>query len=146
MIETLQSIADATKTEVEKLMQIAESKHKQNDYEGALAALDRVKNLDPNFTTAWFYSSLIYYRLEDYERALIECNLAIEGNALNPLDYVHLGYIYQKIPNRQDKTIQSWKKAAELFLNRGDTNNYQKMIQSIDLAMMIPTHLGCCHL
>jgi tetratricopeptide (TPR) repeat protein len=112
-------------------MRLAKIKYQQQDYQGAIAAFDRVIEIDPYSAIAYHQRSFVYYRLEDYDRALADCDRAISYNSEMAVAYANRGFINRSIPDRYSLASSDWRVAAQLFKQKNDLVNYERMMELV---------------
>jgi tetratricopeptide (TPR) repeat protein len=103
-----------------------------NDMQGALADYNQAIALNPKKSEAYNNrGTLKYIKLNDIQGALADYNQAI---ALNPKDsdaYYNRGVLKYTKLNDQSGSIQDFRQAAKLFREQGNTQNYQRSIDTL---------------
>lgn len=64
--------------DIQKLNQKASEYMEAGEYEKAIARLESILDLNPNFPQTYFNLGVAYYQINDYEKALASLNIAIE--------------------------------------------------------------------
>lgn len=112
----------------------ASQKYKQGDFYGALHDFNKVIELDPYLSNAYYNRSLTKIQLEDFEGAIKDCNTVIDLDKNNSLAYSNRCYIKNSLGDYEG-AIQDCNIAIEIdpynmiaFSSRG----YAK-VQSEDL-------------
>jgi tetratricopeptide (TPR) repeat protein len=109
-------------------------------------------NLNPSDISTAFYSSLTYYKLEDYKKVIDLNNAVIEsdpghGNAYNQIGeaYFQLGE-YGKALASFDKAIELYGDRGIYYKNRGNTHNKlgNKELGKSDLKQACELNPGLC--
>lgn len=88
--------------------------------DGALALIEKMKALEPNFPGNYRMESLIYYDRGDYEKALIAADRNLQLDPNNPETFVQLGEIFNRM-NRGGDAIMAFERAVRL--NPESTDN-----------------------
>ncbi len=98
---------------IEVSIKEANNTYKEGNYQTALAEVDAVIELAPNFADAYFVRGLIQEALEDDERAMSAYSQAIELDPEYADAYNNRGLVYQKMGNL-DAAIADWTAALEI--------------------------------
>jgi len=115
------------------------------DYQRALADLDRAIELNPQYTDAYHNRGAIYLDLKDYSRAVVELDRAIELNPKDALAYSNRGIAYRSLKDSQraladlDRAIELDPKDAYAYYYRGRTyyalKDYERTIEDCTRAI-----------
>lgn len=89
--------------------------YQDDDLEGALANFAKTQKILPEDTTAFFYSGIVAYSLEDYDRAIKELNKYAELGGKSPDAYSYIVSIYGGPLGNKEKALQAARNAKTKF-------------------------------
>ena len=96
-------------------------------WELALADFNKAIDINPDFAQAYVNRGLLYVNLKKWELALADWNKAIVISPDFAEAYANRGLLYLQIGDKQ-KAIENLQRAAQLFLDRGDTASYEQIM------------------
>ena len=99
----------------------------QKKWELALADWNKAIDINPDFAQAYVNRGLLYVNLKKWELALADWNKAIVISPDFAEAYANRGLLYLQIGDKQ-KAIENLQRAAQLFLDRGDTASYEQIM------------------
>ncbi|MGB3205646.1 MAG: tetratricopeptide repeat protein [Crinalium sp.] len=126
------------------------ARSKLQDFTGAIADYDRAISLNPNLAEAYNNQGLARSKLQDFTGAIALYNRAISLNPNLAEAYANRGFAHRQqiasslaIPNGAYLTVRSsldikslaiadFQKAANLFLQQGNTNDYHISLDMIN--------------
>ena len=97
-----------------------EQARKAKQYEEALAWFERAAEIEPELGDPWYYTGLIYERMEQWEKALEAYARAVEAHAFVAVGrsnlYYRMGLIYQwhLEPRQTDAALTVYETAIEM--------------------------------
>lgn len=109
----------------EEFINEALKKSMLGDYGGAIGDLDWVIQLNPQEDRAYYHRGLIYTRLESHWSAIEDFNRTIKLKPNHAEAYYHRG-IARSATGDYGNAIADLNYAANLFLEQGNTANYQQ--------------------
>lgn len=102
------------------------------DQKGAIEDFDQAIRLKPNYAKAYYNrGNFRFLHLRDAKAAIADYNQAIRFKPDFAEAYINRGLVYGMLGNRKS-AIADIQKAADLFQQQGDTENYQKMTQLME--------------
>jgi tetratricopeptide (TPR) repeat protein len=102
-----------------------------NEHQYAVADYQRAIELKPDYLDAHYQIGRSYQSLGDLSSALASFSTSIEIDASYAPAYYQRGKVYFQLGDRTG-AITDYHKAANLYLDRGDSNTYQQILQLID--------------
>jgi S1-C subfamily serine protease len=109
---------------IDDLMASSDFKRRQNDLPGAIAALDRAIQLDPNNVKVYNERGSLYLQSGNFLAAAVDFNQTVQIDPNFSEGYYNRGYAYYRSGSREE-AIASYRKAAELFKAQGKTEQYK---------------------
>ncbi len=103
-------------------------------YNAHAEAIEQYHNaiqLNPNYLDAYYQRGCSYQHLGDLAAATTDFNHSIDINAKYAPAYYQRGNIYAQIGDRSG-AIADYHQAANLYLDRGDSQKYQQISQMLD--------------
>jgi tetratricopeptide (TPR) repeat protein len=105
------------------------AKHGEHGY--AMINYQRAIELNPNYLDAYYQSDCSQQILGNLSSALINFSQTITIDSNYAPAYYQRAKIYGKMGDRTG-AITDYHRAANLYLDRGDSKTYQQILQSID--------------
>ena len=96
-------------------------------WELALADYNKAIAINPDLAQPYSNRGVLYVNLQKWELALADWNKAIAINPDFDQAYINRGLLYLQIGDKQ-KAIENLQRAAQLFLDRGDTASYEQIM------------------
>lgn len=100
------------------------------DKEGALADYNQLIRLKPDQPLGYNNRCSIRNQLKDYQNAIADCDRAINLAPNLPLGYQTRGLLNYNLGDREG-TIGDFQKAAQLWLQQGNMDDYRRMMEYI---------------
>jgi tetratricopeptide (TPR) repeat protein len=107
--------------------------HDEHQY--AIANYQRAIELDPQYLNAHYQSGCSNQNLDNLSAAIANFSHSINIDINYAPAYYQRAKIYAQIGDRTG-AISDYHKAANLYLDRGDSKTYQQILQSIDRLVM----------
>jgi|GEM_PF-6204198 len=114
-----------TSSSPKDLLQSGQEKIQAQDYRGAIFDLSQSILLNPEMADSYFYRGLVRAELEDQLGAISDFDDAILRNPRHSRAYFHRAGVFFNLGN-QSEGILDLQLAAQLFLDQGNTDAYQK--------------------
>jgi Trypsin-like peptidase domain len=116
---------------INDLMAQSNSKRRQNDLSGAIAALDRVVRLDPNNIEAFNDRGTLHLMKRDYLAAITDFRKTVQIDPNFAEGYYNqaIAYFRRASPN---EAKANFRKAAALFKMQGKTQQYRETLRKIE--------------
>ena len=83
------------------------------DIKGAIARLEAINDLNPNFPQNYYNLGIAYYQLEEYEKAIDSLKKAIELDNKNRDSYYTIGLAYNEIALLNTEKLEQLKNPDE---------------------------------
>ncbi len=106
---------------------------KKGDKDAAFKEYSNAVNIDPKYAPAYVGRGDIYQKKGDKDAALQEYRKAIQIDSKNGLAYARIGNIYYINFDNRKAAIKEFEKAANIFLNSGQTDSYNDVISILEL-------------
>ena len=130
-----------------QLTEKGEECYNKRDYNGAIEALNKAIEIDPNYANAWAWLGAVYNDFGNSEKAMAMNLKAIEINPKNAMAWNNIGVTYSNLGNL-DKAIESYERACSLdkklyypYSNLGrvylDIGDFDKAIEYCNKAVEI---------
>ena len=114
-------------------------KSQKGDYQGAIAAYSQALVLNPNYAEAYNNRGITRSDLGDKKGAIADYNEALRINPNSAEAYYNRGNARFNLGDKEG-AIQDYQKAANLYQQEGNTNDYQDAINRIrELERNSPT-------
>ena len=139
-LNILAPIIDDKPTNLRALHLNAKTYFALKNYPKAITAYEKVIQLNPNNASYWIEKAVCYAKIEDLEKALEDCNKAIEVEPENSDNYEMRGDFYRKYLKDYDKALADYNKGIELNptdadLHFGKAYVYDMYLDKPDLAI-----------
>lgn len=106
------------------------AKYRLGDKEGAISDYNQAIRLKPDYTDAYYNRGILKLQLEDKQGAIFDLSEVIRLKPYNPRAYMSRGLAKYELEDYQGSRID-FQKAAEIFKQQDDVENYNLMIKSI---------------
>lgn len=103
--------------------------HHEHQY--AIADYQRAIDLQPDYLEAYYHRGCSYQSLGDFAAALADLNHSINIDPNYAPAYYQRGKVSAQLGDRTG-AISDYHKAANLYLDRGDSKTYQQILQILD--------------
>jgi Trypsin-like peptidase domain/TPR repeat len=114
----------ANQSLIDSLRAQSDFRKRQQDYVGAITALDQAIRLDPNNIMLYGERGDLYLLTKDFLSAAVDFNQVIQIDPNSAEGYYNRGYANYRAGNREE-AIMSYRKAADLFKAQGKIANYK---------------------
>jgi tetratricopeptide (TPR) repeat protein len=114
---------------------------KLGEVEKAMADYDRATQLDPKAAINYYRRGNLYYSAKNYPLALTEYSYAIELKPDFALAYIGRGHAHRELYDEKEG-ISDWQSAAKIFQEQDNSEQYEYVINLIDLNTSIDTLSG----
>ncbi|AFY95178.1 tetratricopeptide repeat protein [Chamaesiphon minutus] len=104
---------------------------RNDDHQFALADYQRAIDLQPDYLDAYYYRGYSYHSLGDLSAAIADFSHSISIDPKYAPAYYQRGKIYTQIGDITG-AIADYHQAANLYLDRGDSKTYQRILQILD--------------
>ncbi|NJL91323.1 MAG: tetratricopeptide repeat protein [Coleofasciculaceae cyanobacterium SM2_1_6] len=104
--------------------------YEKGEKDKALAAYSQSILLEPKFVVSYYGRGIIYSEQGEEDKALTDYSQAILIDPKFALPYHGRGNIYYE-KGEKDKALADYKKAAELYLQQGDTKYLPQVLEVI---------------
>lgn len=137
-----------TSLDVQKLNQKATNLIKAGDVDGAIARLESINDIDPNYAETHYNLGIAYYQKKDYEKSIKSLSEAVKLNPNISDAYYTMGVIYEdmaltEIEKNKDKnpadiynmfalSQQSFSEYLNKAKNPGDGDDVKEKIASLN--------------
>jgi tetratricopeptide (TPR) repeat protein len=101
------------------------------DYQAAIADYTKAIEINPNITEPYIYRGSLYSKLNEYQAAIADYTKVIEINPNDAEAYFNRGIAYYDLKDYQ-AAITNTRKAAQIFKQQGNIENYQRMQQALE--------------
>ncbi|NEO57634.1 MAG: tetratricopeptide repeat protein [Okeania sp. SIO3B5] len=105
---------------------------KKGDKDAAFKEYSNAVNIDPKYAPAYVGRGDVYQKKGDKDAALQEYRKAIQIDSKNGLAYARIGNLYYINFGNRKAAIKEFDKAANIFLNSGQTDSYNEVISILD--------------
>jgi tetratricopeptide (TPR) repeat protein len=102
-----------------------------NEHQYAIANYQYAISLSPDYLDAYYQKGCSHQNLGNVTAALADFTHIIKADPNYAPAYYQRGKIYTQMGDRTG-AITDYHKAAKLYLDRGDSKNYQQILQTID--------------
>jgi tetratricopeptide (TPR) repeat protein len=102
-----------------------------HEHQYALADYQRAIDLKPDYLDAYYHRGCSYQSLGNLSSALADLNHSINIDPNYAPAYYQRGKVYAQLGDRTG-AISDYHKAANLYLDRGDSKTYQQILQILD--------------
>ncbi len=106
------------------------------DRQGTLEDFNQALRLNPNWSTVYNNRAILRSRLGDREGAIKDFSEVLRLDPKDAAAYFNRGLVRRTLGDRQG-AIEDLQSAADLFQQKGDTNNYQKALEKIQSIQAI---------
>jgi tetratricopeptide (TPR) repeat protein len=106
------------------------ARYELKDTEGAIADFNQAIKINPNDVEAYSKRGVVRYGLGDKQGAIADFNQAIKIKPNDARGYFGLGFVRAKLGDKQG-AIADLQKAANLYLEAGNTELYQQSLELI---------------
>ena len=89
--------------------------YQEEDFEGALAAFDKVSKIAPKDTTAYFYGGFAANQAEKYDEAVASFQKYIDNGGTSPDAYLVMNNIYSGPKENKEKALEVIREAKKKF-------------------------------
>jgi tetratricopeptide (TPR) repeat protein len=105
-----------------------------HEHQYAIADYQRAIALKPDYLDAYYQRGCSYQSLGNLSAALADLNHSINIDPNYAPAYYQRGKVYTQLGDRTG-AISDYHKAANLYLDRGDSKTYQQILQILDLLV-----------
>jgi tetratricopeptide (TPR) repeat protein len=104
-----------------------------HEHQDAIADYQRAIDLNPNYLDAHYHKGCSDWSLGDLSSAIADFSHSIDIDPDYAPAYYQRGKVYIQLGDRTG-AIADYHKAANLYLDRGDSKTYQQILQMLDLV------------
>jgi Tetratricopeptide repeat len=109
----------------------ARIKKQKEDFQGALADMNRAIQINPNNADFYKYRASLKSGKKDSQGALADFNRAIQISPNNAYFYADRGHLRLRCLKDRAGAIKDWQQAAKLCRRQGNTIGYEMMLNYI---------------